>query len=49
MFGFHISLANNFYMGLLYTVVSVVRSYSIRRWFNLYIHRAAVRIANSNE
>jgi len=39
LFGFHISLINNFYMGLLYTLISVVRSYCIRRWFNARLHK----------
>lgn len=33
-FGFHISLEANFVMGLIYTVISLVRSYVLRRWFN---------------
>jgi hypothetical protein len=42
IFGFYISLENNFYMGLIYTVISVVRSYCIRRWFNAKIHQTAL-------
>ena len=34
LFGFHISLEANFVMGLIYTVISLVRSYVLRRWFN---------------
>ena len=45
MFGMHISLANNFYMGLIYTAISVVRSYAIRRWFNNRMHLFAIRLA----
>ena len=45
MFGFHISPAANFAMGLIYTVISVIRSYTIRRWFNARIHAAALRMA----
>jgi len=44
LFGFHISLINNFYMGLLYTLISVVRSYCIRRWFNARLHRLLANI-----
>lgn len=33
-FGFKISLLQNFYIGCLYTFISVIRSYVIRRWFN---------------
>lgn len=45
LFGFHITPGANFVMGLLYTAVSVVRSYTIRRWFNARIHAAAERLA----
>lgn len=45
-FGFTgLTLATNFYIGLAYTLVSVVRSYVIRRWFNARLHAAAMRFA----
>lgn len=34
IFGMHISLADNFVMGLVYTAISVVRGYVVRRSFN---------------
>ena len=34
MFGFHISMGANFILGLLYTLISIVRSYCLRRVFN---------------
>lgn len=34
LFGMHISWRSNFLMGCLYTVISLVRSYVLRRWFN---------------
>lgn len=45
LFGFHVGLVDNLYIGLLYTVVSVVRSYVVRRWFDAKIHRAAQSLA----
>lgn len=45
LFGMHISMANNFYMGLIYTLISVVRSYAIRRFFNAKLHAAAVSLS----
>ena len=49
-FGFHsLTIENNFYIGLLYTVISVARSYAIRRWFNAMLHRAAMRMAEALE
>ena len=47
MFGFHISMANNFLMGLIYTAISIARSYVIRRWFNARIHAAAMRMSGA--
>ena len=44
-FNVHITLLENLYIGLLFTVISVVRSYAIRRWFNFYIVRAAQKVA----
>jgi hypothetical protein len=46
LFGFHITLVDNFYIGLLYTIVSVARSYVVRRWFNRKIHEAAMRLGS---
>lgn len=34
LFGMHISPVNNFYMGLIYTVISLTRSFVLRRYFN---------------
>lgn len=45
LFGFHISLTDNLLMGLLYTIVSVARSYVVRRWFEARIHKAALKLA----
>ena len=45
LFGFHISPGANFIMGLMYTVISVARSYFIRRYFNGKLHAFAQRMA----
>ena len=47
MFGFNITLSDNLFIGMLYTVISVARSYAIRRWFNARLHAAAMRLAGS--
>lgn len=47
LFGLHISPHANLLMGLIYTAISVARSYVIRRWFNHLIVRAADRFAGS--
>lgn len=50
LFGFtSLTVATNFVIGGIYTLISVARSYAIRRWFNQYLHRAAERIARKLE
>ena len=44
-FGFHISIGDNFLVGIIYTGISIARSYVIRRWFNARLHSVAQRIA----
>jgi hypothetical protein len=34
LFGFNVSISQNFKIGFLYTLVSVARSYMVRRFFN---------------
>ncbi len=49
-FGFTtLTWQTNFYIGLVYTIISVARSYIIRRWFNRMLHRAAQRLAGVPE
>lgn len=45
MFGVHIPFKANLWMGAWFTVISLARSYVIRRWFNARIHRAAESLA----
>ncbi len=45
LIGFQISVSQNLFIGVLYTIVSVARSYVIRRWFNARLHAAAQRLA----
>ena len=44
LFGMHISLIDNLWMGFIYTFISIARSYVIRRWFNAKIHKALSNI-----
>lgn len=41
MFGIHVPLSTNLWIGAWFTVISLVRSYIIRRWFNARLHSAA--------
>ncbi len=40
LFGIHIPISSNVGIGAVFTVVSVVRSYALRRAFNWWHHRA---------
>lgn len=44
--GAHISAASNWWMGWLYTVVSIVRQYAIRRWFQTRLERLVDAISS---
>ena len=48
LFGWHISASQNLALGAIYTIISVARSYVIRRWFNAKLHRAAQRLAGDS-
>lgn len=48
MIGFEISVSQNFFIGFLYTLVSVTRSYVVRRWFNRMIVNTANRLAGDD-
>ena len=48
LYGFQITGGQAFSMGLIFTVISVVRSYVIRRWFNTMLHNAAQRMAGAS-
>ena len=42
MFNISVPLSDQFWISIVFTVVSIVRSYAIRRWFNAGIHKLAV-------
>lgn len=44
-FGFYPSLLDNVAITLIYTAISLVRQYTLRRWFNARLHQAAQAIA----
>lgn len=46
LIGFNITIGQNIFIGILYTIISIARSYAIRRWFNYYIVKAAERLAH---
>ena len=49
-FNIHVSLVNQFWISVIFTVVSIIRGYVIRRWFNAGIHRIVIEfIRNVHE
>ena len=36
LFGYNVTLTDAFGMSVVFTVISIVRSYAIRRWFNSF-------------
>jgi len=48
MFGIHVSIGTNLWIGAWFTLISLVRSYIIRRWFNARLHLAAQALACLN-
>lgn len=45
LIGAEFTAAQNFWMGWIYTSVSIIRQYAIRRWFNARLHAAAQALA----
>lgn len=45
LFDIHVPLSTNLWIGAWFTVISLVRSYIIRRWFNARLQRAASSLA----
>lgn len=48
-FGFNVTAHDAFGIGLVFTVISVARSYFVRRWFNARINRFANIVAGRIE
>ncbi len=46
--GAQVSASQNFWIGCIFTAVSVCRSFVIRRWFNSGLQRAIRRLAGSH-
>lgn len=45
LFDIHIPLSSNLWIGAWFTVISLIRSYIIRRWFNARMHQTAMNLA----
>ena len=47
MFGINVTFSTNLWIGAWFTVISLVRSYIIRRWFNARLRAAAQAMAGA--
>jgi len=47
LFGAYFTMAQNFWITVIFTILSIARGYAVRRWFNARIHAAAERIAEA--
>ena len=45
LMGIHVPLSTNLWIGFWFTLISLVRSYVIRRWFNAGLHKTALTLA----
>ncbi len=43
LFGIHVPLSSQFWISVIFTIVSIIRGYVIRRWFNAGIHKLAIQ------
>lgn len=44
-FGIHLPLQDNLAIGAWFTLISLLRGYVLRRWFNARLHTATTRVA----
>lgn len=49
VFGYAVTVGDAFGIGVVFTFISVARSYLIRRYFNARLHDAALRLAGRTE
>ena len=49
LYGFAMSIATNFQITLIFTVLSIARGYVIRRWFNGKLAKAAQKLAGATQ
>jgi hypothetical protein len=45
LYGINVTVADQLGISVVFTVISIVRSYIIRRWFNAGIHKLVVQFA----
>ena len=46
LLGMTVSFQTNLWIGFWFTIISVIRTYVVRRWFNERLRKAAQAIAN---
>lgn len=46
LFGIETTMAENVHITNLFTVISILRGYLVRRWYEIYLNDALTRLAN---
>lgn len=49
LMGFNVTISQNLVIGLFFTVISVARSYFVRRYFNARLQKMAQRFAQATD
>jgi hypothetical protein len=44
LIGIEATLSQNFISSIIFTIISIVRSYAVRRWFNAGIHKLVINL-----
>lgn len=45
LYGFNVTWQDNLSIGAIFTLISILRSYILRRWFNSRLHQASLLLA----
>ena len=48
LFGFAVTGGQAFWIGVIFTFISLARSYIIRRWFNAHLHKMSQKMAGGS-
>lgn len=49
LIGASFTFTQNFFLGWVYTAISILRQYAVRRWFQDHIHEFAAKLFNRGD
>lgn len=47
LYGINVSFSTNIQISIIFTIIAIIRSYLVRRYFNNKIHNLAIKLANN--